>query len=687
MFRYVYSFLFLLLIFSSAIASYAAVDSARPSLLPMPQAIEWQGETIELVPVKMKLPNSNLLKNTPLRSEQLFQEFNQFSLKYGLTHDSKSKMHFSLRLAEVKTPDLWKGQSDQAYRLVVNQQGIILIANTVAGLQHGLQTLHQLMVRKDGKTTVAMCKIHDYPAFKIRGFMHDVGRNFQPLEQLKMQIDVLAAYKMNVFHFHVTEYFGWRLESKIYPKLTADSSFTRMPGKFYTQKEFVALVDYCWARGITLIPEFDSPGHSDAFRKGIGIKNMRDPKAKKAMVELIHELCSLVGKEKMPYIHIGTDEAHRATDRVNADYLPALHKAVHDNNREVIGWIKGMTVKGDKRQIQQTWAQSRPHRHLRHIDSRSNYVNHLEALDFATRMFFQQPCRQPHGNQQHLGGILAHWPDNRVDDPRLTLTNNPVIPAMIAYSEAVWKGIDKDRSAYWAKLPPVGSAEFKAYADFENRIAEHRDRFFSGKPFPFVKTHPIEWRLLGPVADGEVKALEEGTIQDIYHENDDVYRWTKPLRGGAIHVKHFFGFSSHLNTSRKGKDVVWANTYIHSDKDQEVGAWISFNTTSSSDNRAGVAKAGNWNANPKCNIWINGKRIAPPKWKNPGKMGKEFAFTNEIYTSRAPTKIHLKKGWNKVLIKSAPSWKWVFSFSPVVHTKTGISEVPNLRYSATPPKN
>ncbi len=159
--------------------------------------------------------------------------------------------------------------------------------------------------------------------------------------------------------------------------------------------------------------------------------------------------------------------------------------------------------------------------------------------------------------------------------------------------------------------------------------------------------------------------------------------WSEPVLGGAIHVKHFFGFQSHLKSFPKGKDVVWANTFIHSDKEQELDGWLSFNTTSSSDNRAGVAQTGHWNANTKCNIWINGERIEPPKWKNPGKQGKEIAFTDEIYTSRAPSKIKLKKGWNCVLIKSAPTWKWCFTFTPIRWDGKIAREVEGLKFSIT----
>ena len=599
--------------------------------------------------------------------------------KNSITFDPKSSYSITLKIADVEAPR----QKDEAYTLTAGKAGINITANNVTGLYYGVQTLRQLIVKQDGKTTVAACDIHDFPAFKIRGLMHDVGRNFQTLEQLKMQIDVLAKYKMNIFHWHLTDHFGWRLESKKFPDLQKKEAFGRNVGKFYTQAEFKEMVEYCWARNIRIIPEFDSPGHSEAFRHGLGIKNMKEKRAKDSIVALINEVCTLADAEKMPYIHIGTDEVRHAEERVNGDYLPALHKAVQDNKREVIGWVKGMTLRGDTKQIQQTWAQVRPMKNLRHIDSRSNYINHMEALGFLPRMMFQQPCRVPHGDKLNLGGILAHWPDNRVADEKLTLTNNPVLPAAVAYSEAVWKGVEKDIYQYWATIPPHGTPERKRYNDMENRLAEHRDRFLTDVPFPFVKSQDIEWKLLDPVADKEVPDLENGILSDRYNHEGAIYNWTKnPVSGGAIHIKHFFGFPGHFKHFRKGKDIVWASTYIHSDKDQEIDAWINFNTTSTSDNRAGSPKHGFWSQNQACNIWINGKAVAPPKWANNGKKGKEVPFIDEVYSSRKPAKIKLKKGWNTVLVKTAPSWKWVFSFSPVSIENGVTREVEGLRFSA-----
>lgn len=655
----------------------AAPTPAKPALLPMPQEITWQDSAIPLGELRVSFPKPG---DAPFMRTQLAAEVKQLLDSRQLSHSPAAVYPLSFVLGKVSAPRF----EEEAYTLEATPEATTITANTLTGLYRGLQTLKQLIVREDDSSTIAACRILDYPAFQIRGFMHDVGRNFQSLDQLRMQIDFMASYKMNVFHWHLTYYYGWRLESKIYPGLQADESFSRGVGRYYTQEEFKEFIAYCGARGIRVIPEFDSPGHSLAFRKGIGVENMKDPKAKKAIGELIDELCTLAPKDVMPYIHIGTDEVRYKEEFVNNDYLPALHEAVQRNGREVIGWWKGMTIKGDTRQIQQTWAQYTPLKGHRHIDSRSNYVNHLEALDASLRMFFQQPCRQPHGDEQNLGGILCYWPDHRVDDEKAGLRISPVLLSMAGYSEAVWKGIEKDRPEFWAKVPPIGSAEFAAFADFEDRLAEHRDRFHTDKPFLFVKTTHIPWRLLGPIRDLELPDFPSMGIKNRYEHEGRVYHWTKPLHGGVIHSQHFFGFGSHLRPD-KGDDTVWAFTRIHSDTEQTVDAWISFNTTSTSDGRAGVPNAGDWNANPACNIWINGDRVPPPAWKNPGKAGKEFPFTDEIYTNRTPSQIHLRKGWNTVLIKSCPQWKWCFSFTPILWDGAVAREVPTLRYATDYP--
>ena len=178
-------------------SSDAEGDAAKPALLPMPQTVEWSSKTVTLDKVKLVIVP---LKKAPERALRINSEINGLLAKNKVTVTDEARKSITLKLGEVTTPQHWQGQGDEAYSLIVDQRGVAITANTASGLYYGVQTLRQLMVHKGGKTTVPVCKIHDYPAFMIRGLMHDVGRNFQSIEQLKMQIDVMAMYKMNVFH-------------------------------------------------------------------------------------------------------------------------------------------------------------------------------------------------------------------------------------------------------------------------------------------------------------------------------------------------------------------------------------------------------------------------------------------------------------------------------------------------------
>ncbi len=117
---------------------------------------------------------------------------------------------------------------------------------------------------------VPACHILDQPVFAWRGFMNDVGRNFQSMRSLKAQIDVMSRYKLNIFHFHFTEDIAWRLSSKQYPQLTAPGNMLRNKGMYFAEEEMKELIRYCEDRYITLVPESDMPGHSAAFTRAMG---------------------------------------------------------------------------------------------------------------------------------------------------------------------------------------------------------------------------------------------------------------------------------------------------------------------------------------------------------------------------------------------------------------------------------
>ena len=153
---------------------------------------------------------------------------------------------------------------DESYVLEVSSTGATLTAPTDLGALHGLQTFLQLVsVSPDGFAAPAV-SIKDTPRFPWRGLMIDSGRHFIPLEILRRNIDGMEAVKMNVFHWHLSENQGFRVESKKFPKLSGMGS----DGLYYTQDEIRGLIAYARERGIRVVPEFDLPGHSTAWFVG-----------------------------------------------------------------------------------------------------------------------------------------------------------------------------------------------------------------------------------------------------------------------------------------------------------------------------------------------------------------------------------------------------------------------------------
>lgn len=575
--------------------------------------------------------------------------------------------------------------ANEAYKLNIDA-GIIIWSKTNKGAFYGIQTLRQILRKKGNNFLFPELKISDWPAFKVRGFMHDTGRNFQSLQQLKEQIEVLAQYKYNVFHWHLTDNPGWRLESKRYPELQSEEATSRGKGKFYTQQDFKDLLAFCKVRNITVVPEFDIPGHSGAFRKAFKIDRMSDPRVKSILLNLFHELMELADAYEMPYIHIGTDEVRNNSESVSSDVILEIMDLIRANDREVIVWKEGIEVIEDSTSINQLWAQNEPQKGHRFIDSRANYINHLDPFAGMSRLYFQQPCRQPKGDSLALGGILCTWPDNNVSEERDILRQNPIYPAMVFYSDAIWKGRIKDHYEYWAKLPPSSTFEFNCFKAFESKVIAHRKLFFQGKEFPYVEQTNILWKIIGPFDNkGDViKSFPtETSIKHFYNVEGENFDWKDSIVGATIHLNHFFGFPS-LTNEKSG--TFYAYTQIYSPENRIQDFWIGFQGWSRSGRRGGpTPDIGQWGtAYPK--VWVNNSEIAPPIWKQPGLGVKnvEIPFLDEDYFYREPTKVHLRKGWNKVLLKipnGGNLWKWMFTCVPIKIDGIGVSEVTDLKFS------
>ena len=153
---------------------------------------------------------------------------------------------------------------DESYSLETIPSGAHLRAATVVGAMHGLATLEQLIQSDATGYFIPAVAIHDTPRFRWRGLMIDCGRHFIPVDVLKRTLDGMASVKLNVFHWHLSEDQGFRMESKVFPKLTESGS----DGLFYTQEQAREIVAYARDRGIRVVPEFDMPGHTSAWFVG-----------------------------------------------------------------------------------------------------------------------------------------------------------------------------------------------------------------------------------------------------------------------------------------------------------------------------------------------------------------------------------------------------------------------------------
>ena len=225
----------LLLCIALLFVCVTTIAKASDYLLPKPQQMVSSGGFFSMGKVK-------------LDASVLSSEWNRFVQECGGEVVDKSSKSISVRM--VPSVVGAKMNQEEAYRLVVSSKGILVEATTEKGVYWALQTLRQL---EEKKGRFEACEIVDWPAFKIRGFMHDIGRSYLSMDELKKEIEILSRYKINVFHWHLTENQAWRLESKIFPMLNDSVNMTRLHGKYYTIEEAKELVAFCKQHNMLLI--------------------------------------------------------------------------------------------------------------------------------------------------------------------------------------------------------------------------------------------------------------------------------------------------------------------------------------------------------------------------------------------------------------------------------------------------
>ena len=639
------------------------------SLLPKPQLYKDTGKNFTMGKVKLSTP-------------VLRPEWEVFIMNAGgeIVEHSSSVIEVEL----VPSIDEARLNRDEAYRLSVSNKRIKIEAVTEQGVYWAMQTLRQLEQKKGKRSSVAGCEIVDWPAFRIRGFMQDVGRSYISMEELKREIEILSRFKINVFHWHLTENQAWRLESKIFPMLNDSVNTIRMPGKYYTLEEARDLVDFCKKHQVLLIPEIDMPGHSAAFVRAFR-HDMQSPEGMKILKLLLDEVCETFD---VPYLHIGTDEV----EFTNPHFVPEMVAYVRSKGKKVISWNPGWHYKPGEIDMTHLWSyRGKAQPGIPAIDSKFHYLNHFDVFGDIVALYNSRIYDQAEGSEDIAGTILALWHDRLIDNEWNLVIENGLYPNMLAIAERAWRGGGTEYfDGLGTILPPEDTEAFKEFADFEKRMLWHKEHTFKGYPFAYVKQTNVKWNITDAFPNGgdmDKVFPPEQELKDIYHYNGNTYG-VRQAMGAGIYLRHVWGdMVPAFYADPKENHTAYAYTWVYSPKDQEVGLWAEFQNYSRSEMDL-APLPDKWDYKGS-RIWINDREILPPVWTATHKVKSyEVPLGNENCVGRVPLAVHLNKGWNKVFLKlpigkfkmaETRLVKWMFT--AVFVTPDGERAVEGLIYS------
>ena len=515
--------------------------------------------------------------------------------------------------------------ADEAYRLSVGRDGIRIDAVTEKGLWNARQTLAQLT--QDGH--IPCCTITDWPSFRVRGWMMDVGRTYISLEELYREVDALSRFKLNVFHLHLTENEAWRMESLRYPQLNAPETMTRQAGLYYTQKELRALDAYCRERGVTLVPELDMPGHSAAFERAFGF-GMQTPKGLAVVKELLEELMGVFSSE---YIHIGTDEVRFTMP----EFVPEVVAFVRSKGRKAVSWNPGWNYAPGEIDATQLWSyRGKAQAGIPAVDCRLHYINHFDLFGDIVGLHTSRIYDADEGSPDLAGSIIALWNDRYVPDEQAIIRENNLYVSALALADRAWRGGGYQYFNDFGTILPESGPAREDFLDFEERMLPYLDNL----PTRYVQQGNARWAL-SPVYDNG------GDLEAVFPPEEGEWETERVLTGSGFYLRHVWGPSivAGVYPEPRPNSTVYARSRLWSDAEQTVGLLFETQNHSRSEHDA-PDPDGAWDYRHS-RIWLNGEELLPP----------------------AGT-VLLRKGWNTVLVKlpvgafSTPETrlvKWMFT--------------------------
>ena len=509
-----------ILMVGSVLVSSAAAEARQLDLMPMPAALQMQAGQLVIDPafsVGISGHSDAQLQRTVERFlDDLRRQTGMPPLDMKITNPAQATLVVH---CEHETKAVQELGEDESYSLEISAAGAKLEATTTLGIMRGLQTFLQLVQTTSDGFVAPAITIQDKPRFPWRGLMIDVGRHFIPLVVLKRNLDGMAAVKLNVFHWHLSDNQGFRVESKKFPKLTEMGS----DGLYYTQDEVRDLIAYAHDRGIRIVPEFDMPGHSTAWfvgypelasgpgpyqieRKWGVFDPAMDPtqeRTYKFLDAFIGEMTKLFPDQ---YFHIGGDEvngkqwdtnpqiqafmrAHglKTNQDLQAYFNTRVQKIVSKHGKTMVGWDEILRPDLPKDIVVQSWRgqdslAAAARQGYRGILS---YGYYLDLMWPASRHYAVDPMSDgaanltPEEKQRILGGEACMWseyvsPEN---------IDSRIWPRTAAIAERLWSPQDvTDVNSMYQRLDYVsrwldwlGLTHNSSYGPMLRRIAGSND--------------------------------------------------------------------------------------------------------------------------------------------------------------------------------------------------------------------
>jgi hexosaminidase len=377
---------------------------------------------------------------------------------------------------------------DESYTLDIDPTHIALHAKTDIGALHGLETLLQLLQPSASNYIFPAVHIEDAPRFPWRGLMLDSGRHFLPVANILRTLDGMAAVKLNVLHWHLTEDQSFRMESRLFPKLAQLGS----NGQYYTQRQVREVIAYASARGIRVVPEFDMPGHIQSWL--VGYPNLgsapgpyavateygvMDPALDPTRESTYKFLNAFLGEMAQlfpdPYIHIGGDESNgkqwRANPRIQAfmrahglnttqelqAYFSArVQKILAAHHKQMVGWDEILSPTLPRDAVVQNWhgiqflinAAKQGHRTF------LSHPYYLDQMDSAADMYLADPIPAgsgltPDQAKLILGGEACMWSEQVIP----ATIDSRIWPIAAAVAERLWSpAADRDVDDMYRRL-------------------------------------------------------------------------------------------------------------------------------------------------------------------------------------------------------------------------------------------